>query len=928
MTRAGICAALFSAIIFSAFLSTITHAATTHHRLIWDSDPAHNAVVGFSPNGTSTAPYVKYGVSTDEAQRVSQQPASSQQFNNGLLSYFVRLTNLPEDSAIYYRVCDNSGCGERFWFKTAPTDIQPFVAVAGGDSRTGWTTRRAGNSLIAKIRPLFIMHGGDFTNANNIAEITEFLSDWTLTFSSDTINNIAYKRIYPLIPTHGNHEDNNFRTLCQVFGVDYNGDGQCTTADTYGAFNISPLLRVYTLNTQYANSGWSSYANAMNTWLADDLYANGTDTTWRFAQYHKPMFPHYTGKPDNPHLFSWWANHFYNYGMNLVVESDTHINKLTKAIRPSGSTFVETTTGGTVYVGEGSWGAPARSANNPRPWTIDLASIQQFKVITVTEDNIEVRTAQFDDTASTLTRTQRENDPTILPANVNWWSANSIGETLTLVQNAAGQSIIDNGVASGDTIELSATDDTFVSTSQATQNFNGSSEGLLADGLDTTYGAMEALIKWDVSSLPECADISAASVQIDVFNPSSGNYQIFAGTNSWSESSATWNAIGGSAHRGVLMGSFNPSSTGVKTITLSSAGITAIKGWLQGGNNGIVIAANGSTDGIDFRSQETGFTPKLILTYSDTGSCGTTTTTELTAAHDTFVSSTQNNQNLNNSSDGLLADGSDSIYGVMNTLVKWNLSSIPACAIITSASVKLNITNPSPGSYLVRSGVNTWSEQTATWNSVGGTAHQGTQLASFTASSTGIKTVPLTSSGITAVQGWLQGTNNGIVIASGGTTDGIDIYSKEQGAGPVLVLEYQQNSGCSTSTTSFSKTTQAEHYSSQFDIQLENTADTNGGQNVGWIDAGDWMAYSGIHIPATGTYTVEYRVASPNNGGRLRLDLNGGTTVLGTVDITNTGGWQNWTTLSHSVDLVAGTHDFGIQAASSGWNINWWRISR
>lgn len=623
---------LVATFFLTFLLSPITDAATTHHRLIWDSDPAHEAVIGFSPSGTSSAPYVNYGFSTDERQWVSQQPNWSQHFNNGLLSYFVRLTNLPEDSAIYYRVCDNDGCGDRFWFNTAPTDAQAFVAIAGGDSRTGWTNRRAGNSLIAKIRPLFIMHGGDFTNANNIAEITEFLTDWTLTFSNDTINNLPYKRIYPLIPTHGNHEDNNFRTLCQVFGVDYNGDGECTTADTYGAFNISPLLRVYTLNSQYWGSGWSSHASAMNTWLANDLYAKGKDATWRFAQYHKPMFPHYSGKPDNLHLHTWWANHFYNYAMNLVVESDTHINKLTKAIRPNGKTFEVTTTGGTVYVGEGSWGAPARSANRPHPWTIDLASIQQFKVITVTAAKVDVRTAQFDDTAATLSRAERENNPTLLPANVNWWSTNNIGERLTLVQNAAGQSIIDGGVTSSNIVELPATHDTFVSTAKASQNFNGNSGGLLADGRDTAYGAMEALIKWDLSSLPACANISAAHLQIEVFNTSPGSYSIFAGVNNWSELSATWNSIGGSAHHGTLMASFNPATMGVQTIALSSAGIAAIKAWLQGGNNGIVIASDGSTDGLDFRSKETGFTPKLILTYTESGSCATAATSTLPAA--------------------------------------------------------------------------------------------------------------------------------------------------------------------------------------------------------------------------------------------------------------------------------------------------------
>lgn len=128
------------------------------------------------------------------------------------------------------------------------------------------------------------------------------------------------------------------------------------------------------------------------------------------------------------------------------------------------------------------------------------------------------------------------------------------------------------------------------------------------------------------------------------------------------------------------------------------------------------------------------------------------------------------------------------------------------------------------------------------------------------------------------------------------------------------------------SNGSFSLTTQAENYSSMSGVQVEATTDTGGGQNVGWIEAGDWMAYNSITVPTTGTYTVEYRVASLNGGGRLSLDLNGGTTVLGEVAIPNTGGWQNWTTVSHTVHINAGTYNFGIYAQAGGWNINWWRI--
>jgi beta-glucanase (GH16 family) len=128
--------------------------------------------------------------------------------------------------------------------------------------------------------------------------------------------------------------------------------------------------------------------------------------------------------------------------------------------------------------------------------------------------------------------------------------------------------------------------------------------------------------------------------------------------------------------------------------------------------------------------------------------------------------------------------------------------------------------------------------------------------------------------------------------------------------------------------SSFQQTVQAEAYSTMLGVQLEATTDAGGGQNVGWIDTGDWMAYNSINIPTTGQYTVEYRVASGASGGTLSLDLNGGATVLGSVGIPATGGWQNWTTVSHTVNINAGTYNFGIYAAAGGWNINWWRITR
>jgi beta-glucanase (GH16 family) len=120
---------------------------------------------------------------------------------------------------------------------------------------------------------------------------------------------------------------------------------------------------------------------------------------------------------------------------------------------------------------------------------------------------------------------------------------------------------------------------------------------------------------------------------------------------------------------------------------------------------------------------------------------------------------------------------------------------------------------------------------------------------------------------------------------------------------------------------------QAESYSEMQGVQTEATTDEGGGLNVGSIDATDWMAYSPVVFPTSGTYKIEYRVASLSGGGRLSLDLNGGDIVLGELDIPSTGGLQNWTTISHNVYVTAGTYNPGIYASTGGWKLNWFRIS-
>jgi endoglucanase len=134
----------------------------------------------------------------------------------------------------------------------------------------------------------------------------------------------------------------------------------------------------------------------------------------------------------------------------------------------------------------------------------------------------------------------------------------------------------------------------------------------------------------------------------------------------------------------------------------------------------------------------------------------------------------------------------------------------------------------------------------------------------------------------------------------------------------IAVIAASGSSGA-TSTTRI----EAENYSSMNGVQKENTSDAGGGQDVGYIDYGDWMDYS-VNVSSAGTYSVNLRVASPY-GGQFQIKNSAGS-VVGTVTIPNTGGYQNWQTVSANISLAAGSQTVRIYSTSNGWNFNWWEV--
>ncbi|RYZ25374.1 MAG: carbohydrate-binding protein, partial [Sphingobacteriales bacterium] len=113
---------------------------------------------------------------------------------------------------------------------------------------------------------------------------------------------------------------------------------------------------------------------------------------------------------------------------------------------------------------------------------------------------------------------------------------------------------------------------------------------------------------------------------------------------------------------------------------------------------------------------------------------------------------------------------------------------------------------------------------------------------------------------------------------------------------------------------------EAEAFDNSNVTQSENTQDTSGVRNVSYIGNGSWFEYD-LDVPDSAAYRIRFRVAANNASS---LDVRIDTTVLSTVLLPVTGGWQTWkTVISAPIVFGPGHKTIRITSASSGWNFNW-----
>ena len=126
-------------------------------------------------------------------------------------------------------------------------------------------------------------------------------------------------------------------------------------------------------------------------------------------------------------------------------------------------------------------------------------------------------------------------------------------------------------------------------------------------------------------------------------------------------------------------------------------------------------------------------------------------------------------------------------------------------------------------------------------------------------------------------------------------------------------------------------------------LQTEQTSDNNGGYDVGFANDGDYAVYKNVDFGA-GVSAVSARLAclqvsgqngGGNCGGTLEFHLDSAQgTLVASVTVPATGGWQTWqTTPSASASGASGVHDLYVvfKAPASGTtglgNLNWFQFN-
>jgi len=126
-----------------------------------------------------------------------------------------------------------------------------------------------------------------------------------------------------------------------------------------------------------------------------------------------------------------------------------------------------------------------------------------------------------------------------------------------------------------------------------------------------------------------------------------------------------------------------------------------------------------------------------------------------------------------------------------------------------------------------------------------------------------------------------------------------------------------------TTIVAISEKIEAEDFDDMSGIQTE--VSTESGDNVGYINNGDWLRFDDVNL--SGISNIDARVATRTSGGTIEVRTGSSTgTLIGSITVNNTGGFQNWITTNTAINNTTGIQDvYLVFTGGNGYlfNVNW-----
>lgn len=121
---------------------------------------------------------------------------------------------------------------------------------------------------------------------------------------------------------------------------------------------------------------------------------------------------------------------------------------------------------------------------------------------------------------------------------------------------------------------------------------------------------------------------------------------------------------------------------------------------------------------------------------------------------------------------------------------------------------------------------------------------------------------------------------------------------------------------------------EAESYTDSKGVQKENCSE--GGSDVAYIENGDYIGFKNIDF-GSNTTAIDFRIGANSGGSSLEVHLGAPDgRLIGSMDVSSTGGWQKWETQTCEIAPTSGKQDvYFVFKGGEGYlyNLNWWSIS-